>query len=199
MERLGTVRRDVRAPAFALRVVRRGGSDRRRGGTGRRTAPAHVVVRAASAGRPQDRDALAFLYLDDGHLAAHVATRGIAERLMGEVTSRLGSAATLVETRPTLPVRIHSRFDSSLRSLASCHRRATAKVDDRKLRGAHPMTTASHHCRGSALCGRRKLLAGVCDRQTVFAEMLFRKQTELFGLFFERNFGTLAPPWSSGL
>jgi hypothetical protein len=61
---------------------------------------------------PEDRDALAFLYLDDGRLAAHVATRAIAERLMGEITARLGAAATLVETRPSLPVRIPTLSDS---------------------------------------------------------------------------------------
>jgi hypothetical protein len=58
---------------------------------------------------PEDRRALGFLYLDDGRLAAHVATRGLAERLLGEIRTRLGSAATLVETRPSLPVRIHPR------------------------------------------------------------------------------------------
>jgi hypothetical protein len=62
--------------------------------------------------QPEDRKALGFLYLDDGRLAADVATRAIAERLMGEISSRLGSAATLVETRSSLPVRIHSRSDS---------------------------------------------------------------------------------------
>jgi len=39
-------------------------------------------------------------------LAADVATRAIAERLKGEISARLGSAATLVETRSSLPVRI---------------------------------------------------------------------------------------------
>lgn len=62
---------------------------------------------------PEDRKALGFLYLADGCLAADVATRAMAERLMGEISARLGSAATLVETRPSLPVRIHSRSDLS--------------------------------------------------------------------------------------
>jgi hypothetical protein len=61
---------------------------------------------------PKDRRALGFLYLDVGRLAADVATRAIADRLMGEISARLGSAATLVETRPSLPVRIHSRSES---------------------------------------------------------------------------------------
>lgn len=61
---------------------------------------------------PEDQRALGFLYLDDGRLAADVATRAIAERLIGEIRARLGSAGTLVETRPSLPVRIHSRSDS---------------------------------------------------------------------------------------
>lgn len=62
--------------------------------------------------KPEDRKALGFLYLDDGRLAADVATRAIAERLTGEINARLGSAATLVENGPSLPVRIHSRSDS---------------------------------------------------------------------------------------
>jgi hypothetical protein len=66
---------------------------------------------------PEDRKALGFLYLDDGRLAADVATRAIAERLIGEIRARLGSAATLAETRLSVPVRIRSRSDS-LRLLA---------------------------------------------------------------------------------
>jgi hypothetical protein len=60
---------------------------------------------------PEDRKALGFLYLDDGRLAAHVATRALGERLVGEISARLGSAATLVETRPSIRIRIHSRPD----------------------------------------------------------------------------------------
>ncbi len=59
--------------------------------------------------QPEDRRALGFLYLDDGRLAADVASPAIAERLISEIRARLGSAAMLVETRPSLPVRIHSR------------------------------------------------------------------------------------------
>jgi hypothetical protein len=40
----------------------------------------------------------------NGRLAADVATRAMAERLKGEISARLGSAATLVEARPSLPV-----------------------------------------------------------------------------------------------
>ena len=48
---------------------------------------------------------------------------------------------------------------------------------------------------GQAICdGRRNpslCFAGVVtDRQTAFAEMFFRKQTELFGLFLELNSDT---------
>ena len=60
---------------------------------------------------PGLRDALAYLYLDDGRLAADVATRAMADRLMGEISARLGSAATLVESRPSLPVQIQSLSD----------------------------------------------------------------------------------------
>jgi hypothetical protein len=79
--------------------------------------------------QPEDRKALGFLYLDDGRLAAHVATRAIAERLTGEISSRLGPVATLVETSPSLPVRIHPRSDS----LRSVHHDA-AEVRDSKER-----------------------------------------------------------------
>jgi len=58
---------------------------------------------------PDDWKMIAFLYLEEGRLAAHVATRAIAERLMGEVSARLGSAATHVETRSSMPVRVHAR------------------------------------------------------------------------------------------
>jgi hypothetical protein len=61
--------------------------------------------------QPEDRKALGFLYLDEGRLAAHVATQALGGRLMREISARLGSAATLVETRSSLPVRIHCRLD----------------------------------------------------------------------------------------
>jgi hypothetical protein len=63
----------------------------------------------------EHRRALGYLYLDDRRLAAHVATRGMAERLTGEISARLRSAATLVEIRPSLPVRIHARSAYPLR------------------------------------------------------------------------------------
>jgi hypothetical protein len=50
-----------------------------------------------------DRHALGYLYLGEGRLAAHVASRPLSERLMQEIGTRLGSAATHVETRPTMP------------------------------------------------------------------------------------------------
>jgi hypothetical protein len=50
-----------------------------------------------------DRQALGFLYLDERRLAAHVASRARAERLLDEIGNRLGSAARHVETRATMP------------------------------------------------------------------------------------------------
>jgi hypothetical protein len=50
-----------------------------------------------------DRHALGYLYLDEGRLAAHVASRAIGERLVREIGTRLGSAATHFETRITMP------------------------------------------------------------------------------------------------
>jgi SEC-C motif len=50
-----------------------------------------------------DRHALGYLYLDEGRLAAHVASRPLSERLMQEIGMRLGSAVTHLETRPTMP------------------------------------------------------------------------------------------------
>lgn len=50
-----------------------------------------------------DRHALGYLYLDEGRLAAHVASRPMAERLKQEIETRLGSAATHLETRTTMP------------------------------------------------------------------------------------------------
>lgn len=57
----------------------------------------------------EHRRALAHLFLGDGQLAAHVATREIADRLIQQVSVRLGSTATLVETRPNLPIPLHAR------------------------------------------------------------------------------------------
>lgn len=50
-----------------------------------------------------DRHALGYLYLDEGRLAAHVASRPTSERLMREIGARLGPVATHLETRPTMP------------------------------------------------------------------------------------------------
>ena len=54
--------------------------------------------------------ALAHLFLGDGRVSAHVATREIADRLIQQVSMRLGSAATLVETRPSLPIPVQARL-----------------------------------------------------------------------------------------
>lgn len=58
--------------------------------------------------KPEYRHALGYLYLDEGRLAGYVATRTLAERLLREVHTRLGSAATLVETRRCCPTHIPS-------------------------------------------------------------------------------------------
>lgn len=50
-----------------------------------------------------DRHAIGYVYFDEGRLAAHVASRPMAERLMQEIGTRLGSAATHLETRATMP------------------------------------------------------------------------------------------------
>src|SRR5262245_35938329 len=52
-----------------------------------------------------DRHALGYLYLDEGRLAAHVASRPMAVRLMHEIETRLGSAATHLDTRRAMPRR----------------------------------------------------------------------------------------------
>lgn len=52
---------------------------------------------------PDSRHALGYLYLDQGRLAAHVASQAMAERVMQEIGMRLGSAATHLETRSTMP------------------------------------------------------------------------------------------------
>lgn len=48
-------------------------------------------------------DALGFLYLDEGRLAAHVASRATATRLTSEIERRCGSASRHLETRATRP------------------------------------------------------------------------------------------------
>ena len=56
-----------------------------------------------------DWDMIGFLHVDKGRLAADVATRTLADRLVAEIAARLGAAAMLVETRPSTPVRVHDR------------------------------------------------------------------------------------------
>jgi len=148
MERLGAVRRECSSACVRSQC----GTERRKRST-TRPGPDGVPrllmswCEPPSPPQPEDRKALGSLYLDDGRLAADVATRAIAERLMGEISSRLGSAATLVETRSSLQVRIHSRSDSlPVLSLASLLRRATAGDDDGKAalrapRAAQPLAT----------------------------------------------------------
>lgn len=57
---------------------------------------------------PAYRRALGYLYLDEGRLAAYVATRTLADRVIHEVQARLGSAATLVESRLCRPTHLPS-------------------------------------------------------------------------------------------
>jgi hypothetical protein len=52
---------------------------------------------------------LGFLWLDGNGLAADVASKRNADRLIAEVAGRLGSAATLVDIRPSAAVQVHSR------------------------------------------------------------------------------------------
>jgi hypothetical protein len=61
---------------------------------------------------PDDWMMIGFLYLGERCLAADVPTGALATRLMTEVDSRLGAAATLRETRPSLPTRVHARESS---------------------------------------------------------------------------------------
>lgn len=56
-----------------------------------------------------DWAAIGYLYLDEGRLTAVVPARMLSDRLIAEVRARLGAAATLVETRPSAPVRVHTR------------------------------------------------------------------------------------------
>lgn len=58
--------------------------------------------------KPEYRRALGHLYLDNGRLAAYVAAPTLADRVIGEVSVRLGSAVTLVETRVCRPTHIPS-------------------------------------------------------------------------------------------
>ena len=60
---------------------------------------------------------IGFLDLAEGCLSASVPTRALANRLVGEITARLGERATLIETRPSVPVRIRSVETADARAL----------------------------------------------------------------------------------
>jgi hypothetical protein len=66
---------------------------------------------------PDDWQMIGYLYLEEGHLAADVPTPALAARLVAEVTARVGAAATLVDTRPCLPTRVHARKSALFESL----------------------------------------------------------------------------------
>jgi hypothetical protein len=91
---------------------------------------------------PEDWRALGFLYLDDGRLAADVATRAIAERLMGEINARLGSAATLVEAVPASGSEYTFGRTRCLCSLASLQRPGRRRTTMAKLSGARHLLFA---------------------------------------------------------
>jgi len=65
--------------------------------------------RRGSSADADDWRMVGFLYLDEGRLAADVATRALADDLIGEVTARLGARAKLLETRRSMAIRVHSR------------------------------------------------------------------------------------------
>lgn len=72
----------------------------------------HVLMTWYQRGPSAEEDdwmMVGFLYLDEGRLAADVPTRTLADRLIVQVAGRLGAAATLVETRRSKPIRVHTR------------------------------------------------------------------------------------------
>jgi hypothetical protein len=72
----------------------------------------HALItwyRHGSSADVDDWSMVGFVYLDEGRLAADVPTRTLANNLIDEIAARLGTAATLVDTRPSLPVRVHTR------------------------------------------------------------------------------------------
>lgn len=76
------------------------------------TGEPHVFMtwyRPGPSGERPDCTMTALLYLDEGRLAADVASQMLAERLNAEVEARFGPAATLVEIRRSEPVRVHNR------------------------------------------------------------------------------------------
>lgn len=58
---------------------------------------------------PYDRRMIGYLYLDPQTLVADVPCRSLADRLVTEVTARVGDGARLIESRPSMPIRVHSR------------------------------------------------------------------------------------------
>jgi hypothetical protein len=72
----------------------------------------HLLItwyRRVASSDADDCKMSAFLYLDEGRLAADVSSRMLANRLIAEVSSRFGAAATLLDVRPSTPVRVHDR------------------------------------------------------------------------------------------
>lgn len=72
----------------------------------------HVLMTWYRRGPSADKDdcrMTAFLYLDEGRLAADVSSRMLADCLIAEVAARFGAAATLVDTRSSTPIRVHNR------------------------------------------------------------------------------------------
>jgi hypothetical protein len=72
----------------------------------------HVLMTWYQPGPSAEEDdwvMIGFLYIDQGRLAADVPSRMLANRLIAEVAMSLGAGATLVDTRPSTPTRVHTR------------------------------------------------------------------------------------------
>jgi hypothetical protein len=72
----------------------------------------HVLMTWYQRGPSEEADdcrMTAFLYLDEGRLAADAPSRMLAGRLIAEVAARFGAAAALVGRRPSTPIRVHNR------------------------------------------------------------------------------------------
>lgn len=64
---------------------------------------------ACSADDPDDRRAIGYLHLDHQTVVADVPCRSLAERLVAEITTRVGDGMRLVEIRPSALIRVHDR------------------------------------------------------------------------------------------
>ena len=77
----------------------------------------HMLLTWYEPGPSAERDdweAIGYLYLDEGRLAADVPTPTLADRLIAEVAARAGDVTTLIETRACAPRRVHDRQSALL-------------------------------------------------------------------------------------